>query len=89
MIACGDFNCAHEEIDLAHPENNHFSAGFTDEEREGFSNLLSRGFVDTFRLQLAEKFAFGGEGRQEELLRSEGVLVTDGKVDLDRFGWKE
>jgi len=39
--------------------------------------------------QLAEKFAFGGEGRQEELLRSEGVLVTDGKVDLDRFGWKE
>ena len=89
VIACGDFNCAHEEIDLAHPENNHFSAGFTDEEREGFSNLLSRGFVDTFRLQLAEKFAFGGEGRQEELLRSEGVLVTDGKVDLDRFGWKE
>ena len=50
VIACGDFNCAHEEIDLAHPENNHFSAGFTDEEREGFTNLLNRGFVDTFRL---------------------------------------
>ena len=49
VIACGDFNCAHEEIDLAHPENNHFSAGFTDEEREGFSNLLDKGFVDTFR----------------------------------------
>ena len=49
VIACGDFNCAHEEIDLAHPENNHFSAGFTDEEREGFTNLLSKGFIDSFR----------------------------------------
>ena len=49
VIACGDFNVAHREIDLAHPESNHMSAGFTDEEREGFTNLLSRGFTDTFR----------------------------------------
>ena len=49
VIACGDFNVAHKEIDLAHPENNHMSAGFTDEEREGFTNLLDRGFIDTFR----------------------------------------
>ena len=49
VIACGDFNVAHKEIDLAHPANNHMSAGFTDEEREGFTNLLSRGFIDTFR----------------------------------------
>ena len=49
VIACGDFNVAHREIDLAHPENNHLSAGFTDEEREGFTNLLGKGFVDTFR----------------------------------------
>lgn len=49
VIACGDFNVAHKEIDLAHPENNHMSAGFTDEEREGFTNLLSKGFVDSFR----------------------------------------
>ena len=49
VIACGDFNVAHQEIDLAHPESNHMSAGFTDEEREGFTNLLGRGFVDTFR----------------------------------------
>ena len=49
VIACGDFNVAHKEIDLKHPENNHMSAGFTDEEREGFTNLLDRGFVDTFR----------------------------------------
>lgn len=49
VIACGDFNVAHKEIDLKHPENNHESAGFTDEERNGFTNLLSKGFVDTFR----------------------------------------
>ena len=49
VIAAGDFNVAHKEIDLAHPENNHESAGFTDEEREGFTNLLDRGFTDTFR----------------------------------------
>lgn len=49
VIACGDFNVAHEEIDLANPAANHMSAGFTDEEREGFTNLLSKGFVDTFR----------------------------------------
>jgi exodeoxyribonuclease-3 len=49
VIACGDFNVAHEEIDLAHPENNHRSAGFTDEERAGFTNLLAKGFTDSFR----------------------------------------
>ena len=49
VIACGDFNVAHKEIDLAHPNNNHMSAGFTDEERAGFTNLLDRGFIDTFR----------------------------------------
>ena len=49
VIATGDFNVAHREIDLAHPERNHHTAGFTDEEREGFANLLKRGFTDTFR----------------------------------------
>lgn len=49
VIACGDFNVAHEEIDLANPAGNHMSPGFTDEERSGFTNLLSRGFTDTFR----------------------------------------
>lgn len=50
VIACGDFNVAHKEIDLANPAANHMSAGFTDEERAGFTNLLAKGFVDTFRL---------------------------------------
>ena len=49
VIACGDYNVAHREIDLANPASNHMSAGFTDEEREGFTNLLARGFTDTFR----------------------------------------
>lgn len=49
VIACGDFNVAHKEIDLANPASNHFSAGFTDEEREDFTQLLSKGFVDSFR----------------------------------------
>lgn len=49
VIAAGDFNVAHKEIDLANPDNNHESAGFTDEEREGFTNLLDKGFTDTFR----------------------------------------
>ncbi len=49
VIATGDFNVAHKAIDLAHPNNNRRSAGFTDEEREGFTNLLSKGFTDTFR----------------------------------------
>ena len=49
VIATGDFNVAHKEIDLAHPDNNRGSAGFTDEERQGFTNLLEKGFTDTFR----------------------------------------
>lgn len=49
VLATGDYNVAHKEIDLAHPQNNRMSAGFTDEEREGFTNLLNSGFTDTFR----------------------------------------
>ncbi|MDR1435314.1 MAG: exodeoxyribonuclease III [Puniceicoccales bacterium] len=49
LIVCGDFNVAHREIDLAHPDQNRHSAGFTDGEREGFSRYIERGFVDVFR----------------------------------------
>lgn len=49
VLAAGDYNVAHKEIDLANPEGNRQSPGFTDEEREGFTNLLSKGFVDSFR----------------------------------------
>lgn len=49
VIATGDYNVAHSEIDLAHPNNNRNSPGFTDEERDGFTQLLAAGFTDTFR----------------------------------------
>ena len=49
VVVCGDFNAAHEEIDIARPKTNHHSAGFTDEERQGITNLIKAGFVDTFR----------------------------------------
>lgn len=49
VIFCGDLNVAHQEIDLKHPETNHKSAGFTDEERAAFSRILKSGFVDSFR----------------------------------------
>ena len=49
VVTCGDFNAAHEEIDIARPKTNHHSAGFTDEERRGITNLISAGFIDTFR----------------------------------------
>lgn len=49
VVVCGDFNSAHEEIDIARPDTNHHSAGFTDEERQGITNLINAGFIDTFR----------------------------------------
>ena len=49
VIACGDMNVAHQEIDLKNPKTNRRNAGFTDEEREKFTTLLSSGFTDTFR----------------------------------------
>ena len=49
VVVCGDFNAAHEEIDLARPKTNHHNAGFTDEERKGITNMINAGFVDTFR----------------------------------------
>ena len=49
VIVCGDLNVAHEEIDIKNPKSNRMNAGFTDEEREKMSVLLSNGFVDTFR----------------------------------------
>lgn len=49
VVACGDFNVAHEEIDLRNPAANRGNAGFSDEERGSFGRLLDAGFVDTFR----------------------------------------
>ena len=49
VVTCGDFNVAHNEIDLKNPGPNRGNAGFSDEERESFTRLLDAGFTDTFR----------------------------------------
>lgn len=49
VIVCGDLNVAHKEIDLANPKSNRMNAGFTDEERADFTNIVESGFIDTFR----------------------------------------
>ena len=49
VVYCGDLNVAHQEIDIKNPKSNRRSAGFTDEEREKMTALLSSGFADTFR----------------------------------------
>lgn len=58
VIYCGDLNVAHEEIDLKNPKTNHNSAGFTDEERGKFSELLASGFSDTFRSLYPDKVEY-------------------------------
>ncbi|MCR4739201.1 MAG: exodeoxyribonuclease III [Lachnospiraceae bacterium] len=55
VIVCGDLNVAHEEIDLKNPKTNHHNAGFTDEERNKMTELLSAGFTDTFRYIYPDK----------------------------------
>ncbi|XP_076247760.1 uncharacterized protein LOC143187409 isoform X2 [Calliopsis andreniformis] len=55
VIICGDMNVAHQEIDLTNPKTNTKNAGFTKEEREGMTDFLASGFVDTFRALYPEK----------------------------------
>ena len=55
VIVCGDLNVAHKEIDLKNPKTNRNNAGFSDQEREKFSTLLSNGFIDTFRYFYPDK----------------------------------
>ena len=58
VVYCGDLNVAHEEIDLKNPKTNHFSAGFSDEERAKFTELLASGFKDTFRTLYPERVLY-------------------------------
>ncbi len=55
VIVCGDLNVAHKEIDLKNPKNNRNNAGFSDEEREKFGELLKSGFIDTYRYFYPDK----------------------------------
>lgn len=58
VIVCGDMNVAHEEIDLKNPKTNRRNAGFTDEERQKFTQLLDSGFTDTFRHLYPEQITY-------------------------------
>lgn len=58
VVYCGDLNVAHEEIDIKNPKTNHFSAGFTDKERERMTKLLSSGFIDTYRYLYPDKIEY-------------------------------
>lgn len=76
VIACGDFNVAHQPIDLAHPKANYNkSAGYTQQEIDGFSSLLNAGFVDTFR-----------HFYPEEIKYSYWNFVTNGRAK--NVGWR-
>ncbi len=77
VLATGDFNVAHKEIDLANPKGNKRSPGFTDEEREGFTNLLSKGFVDSFRFV---------HGDIEDIYTWWGQRVKTSKIN--NSGWR-
>jgi exodeoxyribonuclease-3 len=101
VLACGDFNVAHQEIDLSRPSENVGKHGFTDEERNDFKDLLSTGLIDTFRNLYPDKkdaytwwTAWGG-ARQRNVgwridywLASEELKnrITEAKIHPDVMG---
>ena len=78
VIVCGDMNVAHKEIDLKNPKTNRKNAGFTDEERDKFSQLLASGFTDTFRYFYPDKEAFthGGLTASSRVKRMQAGVST-------------
>ena len=101
VIVCGDLNVAHQAIDLKNPTSNHHNAGFTDEERGKFSQLLNAGYIDTFRHfypELKEAYSWWSyrfQARQRNagwridyFVTSEGLRdrLVDAKIHSDIFG---
>jgi len=58
VVVCGDMNVAHQEIDLKNPATNHLNPGFTDQEREKFTQLLDAGFIDSWRYQHPDEIKY-------------------------------
>ncbi len=87
VILCGDLNVAHTEIDLKNDKTNHFSAGFTDEERGKFSELLAAGFTDTFRYFYPDKehmyswWSYRGRARDRNAGWRIDYFVTSKRLD--------
>ncbi len=84
VIAGGDYNVAHQEIDLARPKQNRGKKGFTDEERERFQDFLDAGFVDTFRYLHPDKkdayswWSYFGKSRERNVgWRIDYILVSN------------
>ena len=73
VVMCGDLNVAHKEIDLKNPKSNRRNAGFTDEERNKMTELLSNNFTDTFRYLYPEKqdcytwWSYMGKAREKNI----------------------
>ena len=101
LIVCGDMNVAHEEIDLKNPKANRKNAGFTDEERQKMTELLSSGFIDTFRLLYPDTkgvyswWSYRFHAREKNagwridyFLVSDRLKdrVSDSRIDTDVFG---
>ncbi len=101
LIVCGDMNVAHEEIDLKNPKTNRKNAGFTDEERQKMTELLSSGFIDTFRLLYPDTegvyswWSYRFHAREKNagwridyFLVSDRLKdrVSDSRIDTDVFG---
>ena len=87
VVVCGDMNVAHEEIDLKNPATNHFSAGFSDEERGKMSELLAAGFIDSWRFQHPQEvkyswWSYRMAARQRNVgWRSDYFLVSESLRD--------
>ena len=83
VIYCGDLNVAHEEIDIKNPKTNHFSAGFTDQEREKMTELLNSGFIDTYRYLNPDKvmyswWSYMRQAREKNIgWRIDYIIVSD------------
>lgn len=84
VILCGDLNVAHNEIDLKNPKTNRGNAGFTDEERREMTNLLSEGFIDSFRYLYPDKieayswWSYMGRAREKNIgWRIDYFIVSD------------
>ncbi len=79
VLFCGDFNVAHQEIDLARPKENVGKHGFTLEEREGFDRIINAGYIDTFRNEYPNKteaYTWWTAWVGRELETSAGGLIT-------------
>ncbi len=84
VFACGDFNAAHTEIDLANPKGNRNTAGFTDQEREKFGKLLAAGFTDSFRQLHPEATGFYADGKSSYTWFAQRAKTSK----INNSGWR-